>query len=109
MLPLNEEVLAQLRTAIVDLLHLVMCSLAYGRQPSTLAHASILLSPGMTTVSSRWCNGIALPDVVDRLGMLHDHIFQQCSISARDMSLLLRMLAGDKPGGGAFSITLTLE
>ena len=40
-LPLNEEVLAQLRTAIVDLLHLVMCSLAYGRQLSTLAYASI--------------------------------------------------------------------
>ena len=60
-------------------------------------------------VSSRWCNGIPLPDVVERLGMLHDHIFQQCSTSARDLSLLLSMLAGEKPEGGAFPITLTLE
>ena len=69
----------------------------------------MILYAGVTTVSIRWCNGIPLPEVGARIAAVHDNFLKQCNTSAQDLTVLLTLLAGEKPGGGSFPVTLTLE
>ena len=62
----------------------------------------------MTTVSSRWCHRIQLSDIGENMDAVISNLFQQCLTSAKDLSLLLSMLAGDTTTG-AFPIKLVLE
>ena len=103
-----QETLAQLRCSLLELSHLVMCSLAYGRLFRSIIKPLRIFVSGVTICSDKWCNAIPIPDLGSRIDLVYAHVQAQCRSSAANISSLLTILAGENSEGTLFPIGITL-
>ena len=101
-----QETLAQLRCALLELSHLVMCSLAYGKL-FDITQSSKNIS-GVTLCSDKWCHAIPVSDLGFRIDLVYAHVQTQCRSNAANISSLLTILAGESSEGNLFPISIKL-